>query len=238
MISRPLSRPPHPRRGQHPPAIHSLLRSPASPIHSPSSLLSFSQVIHIFSIPVVHGLWAYSLAESYAASAARHPKGSLAVALPVFTPLCRWRPRTLLPSLALLQALCPPLASAVRTTLATATAGLHHCACLPGGCSFKTRLSSCLSGIRFVSCLSIRGIDFWAAFAVLIAVWAWQHWDVGATSANVNPVVVRAWTVFLWHCRKWRFGAPENSGNRWRGKQGERSIPTSASEAPQGKGAM
>lgn len=152
--------------------------------------------------------------ESYAASTARHPKGSLAVALSVFTPLCRWRPRTPLPSVAPLQALCPPLASAVRTTLATATAGLHRCACLPGGCSHKTRRSACLSGIRFVSCLPTEGINFWAAFAALTAVWAWQHWDVDATSAAINPVVVQAWTMLLWRCRKWRFCVLEIRGDR------------------------
>lgn len=129
----------------------------------------------------------------------------------VFTPLRRW---TQLPSPAPLRAPCPPLASAVRTTLATATAGLHHRAWLPGGCSFQTRLSACLSAISFLSCLSIRGIDFWAAFAALIAVWARQHWDVGARSANKNPVVVQAWATLPWHCRKWRFSRLKSTGSK------------------------
>lgn len=106
------------------------------------------------------------------------------------------------------------MASAVRTALATAPAGLHHRAWLPGGCSFQTRLSACLSAIRFLSCLSIRGIYFWAAFAALIAVWARQHWDVGARSATINPMVVQAWTTLLWHCRKWRFGRLKNTGSK------------------------
>lgn len=54
---------------------------------------------------------------------------------------------------------------------------------------------------------------FWAAFAALIAVRAWPRWDVGATSANINPIVVQAWTTFVWRCREWRFGAPENCGD-------------------------
>lgn len=128
----------------------------------------------------------------------------------VFTPPRRW---TQLPSPAPLRAPCPPLASAVRTTLATATAGLHHRAWLPGGCSFQTRLSACLSAIRFLSCLSIRAIYFWAAFAALIAVWARQHWDACARSANINPMAVQAWTTLLWHCRKWRFGRLKNTGS-------------------------
>lgn len=130
----------------------------------------------------------------------------------VFTPLRRW---TQLPSPAPLQARCPPLASVVRTTLATATAGLHHRAWLPGGCSFQTRLSACLSAIRLLSCLSIRGIDFWAAFAALIAAWA-RHWDVGARSANINPMVVQAWTTLLWHGRKRRLSGLENTGSKAR----------------------
>lgn len=97
-----------------------------------------------------------------------------------------------------LQALCPPLAPAVRMTLATATAGLHHCACLPGGCSFKTLLSACLSGIRFVSCPPILGIVLLGCFCSFNCSSGWPHWDVGATSANINPVVVQAWTAFVW----------------------------------------
>lgn len=143
----------------------------------------------------------------------------------VFTPLRRW---TQLPSPAPLRAPCPPLASAVRTTLATATAGLHHRAWLPGGCSFQTRLSACLSAISFLSCLSIRGIDFWAAFAALIAVWARQHWDVGARSANKNPVVVQAWATLPWHCRKWRFSRLKSTGSK-------ASISSRASETAQGR---
>lgn len=127
------------------------------------------------------------------------------------TPLRRWTP---LPSPAPPRARCPPLASVVRTTLATATAGLHHRAWLPGGCSFQTRLSACLSAISFLSCLPIRGIDFWAAFAALIAVWARQRWDVGARSANINPMVVQAWTTLLWHCRKWRLSRLKNTGSK------------------------
>lgn len=76
-----------------------------------------------------------------AASAARHPKGSLAAALPVFTPPRRWRPRACSPP----TAPCLPRASAVRTTLATAPAALRHPARLPGGCSFRARLSACPS---------------------------------------------------------------------------------------------
>lgn len=87
MISCSLTWPPHPCWGQYPPDIHSLPRSPAFPFRSPSSLLSFSQVTHIFSIPVVHGLWAQGLVECCAASAVRRPKGSLAVAL-LFSHLC------------------------------------------------------------------------------------------------------------------------------------------------------
>jgi len=128
------------------------------------------------------------------------------VALPAFTPLRRWRPRILLPSPARLRALCPPLASALRTALAVAAAGLHHRACLPGGCSFKTPLSACLSGVSVVSCLSVPGIDFWAAFAAVIAAEAWQHWGAGATPANVDPVAVQAWAALLWRRRRWRFG--------------------------------
>lgn len=101
---------------------------------------------------------------------------------------------------------CPLRASPVRTTLATAPAGLRHPARLPGGCSFWACLSACLSGIRIESCLSIWAVELWAALAVLIVTCAQHLWDAGVASANIIYSIVVCWGrafMVLWGRGVW-----------------------------------